>query len=249
MRITLIPALSDNYIYLLSQNEWAIVIDPAETKPVLAALEEKKLHLRAILNTHHHGDHTGGNLEIKNQKGCLIIAPENKRISEVDEIAHEGKDIIIDHLHIQVISVPGHTTTHVAYYFPDEGWLFSGDALFAGGCGRIFEGTPEQMLHSLHKLSKLPENTKIYCGHEYTQKNLSFALSIEPDNRDVKNRLEKVIALRAQNLPTLPSTIEEERLTNPFLRCGCEELKRALHMEEASELEVFTKIRALKDVY
>ena len=148
-----------------------------------------------------------------------------------------------------MISVPGHTTTHVAYYFPDEGWLFSGDTLFAAGCGRIFEGTPEQMLHSLQKLSKLPADTKIYCGHEYTKKNLLFALSIEPDNSNVKNRLEKVKALRAQNLPSLPSTIEEERLTNPFLRSGCEELKRALHMAGASELDVFTKIRALKDVY
>lgn len=145
--------------------------------------------------------------------------------------------------------MPGHTTTHVAFYLPDEGWLFSGDTLFGAGCGRIFEGTPEQMLHSLQKLSKLPDDTKIYCGHEYTQKNLTFALSIEPDNTEVNKRLEKVRALREKNLTTLPSTLEEEKLTNPFLRGDSPDLKRALHMEGATELEVFTKVRALKDVY
>lgn len=249
MKLTLIPALSDNYIYLLSQKDWAIVIDPAEADSVLSALEEQKLHLRAILNTHHHSDHIGGNHEIKKQTECSIIAPETKRIPEVDEVAHEGKDISFNHLHIQVISVPGHTTTHVAFYLPEEGWLFSGDSLFAGGCGRLFEGTPEQMHHSLEKLAKLPGETKVYCGHEYTEKNLLFALSLEPENRDIKTRLEKVQELRKSNLPSLPSTIEEEKRTNPFLRSGTPELKRALGMEEASDLEVFTKVRSLKDDY
>lgn len=249
MRLTLIPALSDNYIYMITQNDWAIVIDPGEAKPVLPHLDEQKVYLRAILNTHHHSDHIGGNAALKAATGCRLYAPENQRIAGVDEIAHEGKDITFDHLHIQVISVPGHTTTHVAYYLPDQGWLFSGDTLFGAGCGRLFEGTPEQMLHSLQKLSKLPDDTKVYSGHEYTKKNLEFALSLEPSNSDVKNRLEKVKALREKNLPTLPSTLAEEKLTNPFLRYDSPSLKRALQMEEASELEVFTKVRALKDHY
>ncbi len=249
MHLTLLPALSDNYIFLISQNGHAIVIDPAEAKPVLAALAEQKLILHAILNTHHHSDHTGGNLEIKEHTECRIIAPENRRISHVDEIAHEGKDIRVNHIDIQVISVPGHTVNHVAYYFPEQGWLFSGDCLFAAGCGRLFEGTPEQMLHSLKKLCKLPGSTKVFCGHEYTKKNLEFAHSIEPDNEEVKKRLDQVKALRAENFPTLPTTIAEEKLTNPFLRCDSPSLKHALQMDNASELEVFTKIRALKDVF
>lgn len=249
MQISLIPALSDNYIFLITQNGQAIVIDPAEAETVLRVLADQKLHLHAILNTHHHSDHTGGNLEIKEQTECHIIAPDNRRISHVDELAHEGKDIRINHIDIQVISVPGHTINHVAYYFPAQEWVFTGDCLFAAGCGRLFEGTPEQMLHSLTKLSRLPDQTKVYCGHEYTQKNLEFAHSIEPENEEVVKRLEKVKAIRAENRTTLPSTIAEEKLTNPFLRGNSPALKRALKMEDASEVEVFTKIRSLKDAF
>lgn len=235
MEIQLIPALKDNYIYLITWNFHALAIDPGEAAPLLEALEKQKLDFRCILNTHHHSDHTGGNLEVKEKTGCRLIAPEEERIKEVDELAHEGKDLRIDGMDIQVISVPGHTATHVAYYFPEAGWLFAGDTLFTGGCGRLFEGTAEQMLHSLQKLAKLPGETKLFSGHEYTVNNLEFALSVEPDNPDIKTRLEKAKLLRSQNIPTQPSTLEEEKRTNPFLR--------------AASIEDFIKLRKLKDVF
>lgn len=247
MEIAILPALNTNYIYLISWNFHALAIDPGEAAPVLEALGKQKLTFRAILNTHHHSDHIDGNLAIKEQTGCSLIAPENQRIAGVDEIAHEGKDLTIDGLDIQVISVPGHTLTHVAYYIPETRWLFSGDTLFTGGCGRLFEGTAEQMLHSLHKLAMLPDQTKIFSGHEYTVNNLQFALSVEPDNENVRKRLESAIMLRSRKLPTQPSTLEEEKLTNPFLRAH--NLKKALQMEQASDLEVFTRLRAMKDVF
>lgn len=244
MQITTIPALSDNYIYLISWGRNAIVIDPSEAQPVLDELQKSGLNLLHILNTHHHSDHIGGNELIKKQTGCTIIAPDDKRIKK-DEIAKEGKDLHIDHVTIQVISVPGHTTSHIAYYLPEEKWLFSGDSLFLGGCGRIFEGTPEQMHRSLTKLTKLPLETQIYCGHEYTKKNLEFAQSIEPDNQDVKKRLAAVKSMSQ----TIPGRLEEELLTNPFLRVNAPSLKKVLHMENATDVEVFATIRKMKDDY
>ncbi len=249
MNITLIPALGDNYIYLISWENKGIVIDPAEASPVLTEIQNKQITLRAILNTHHHSDHVGGNEQIKEQTNSPIIGPDDRRIPGLDQVAKEGEAVSIDGITFQVLSVPGHTTSHIAFYLPEMKWLFSGDSLFAGGCGRIFEGTYEQMLTSLKKIATLPEDTQVFCGHEYTQNNLEFALSIEPNNPAIQQRLANVKQKRSQHQPTIPSTLAEELLTNPFLRSNDPALKQALGMENATELEVFTKVRQLKDSY
>ena len=245
--IKIISALSDNYIYLLVFGNMAIVVDPSEAQPVIDALKQNNLQLQAILITHHHWDHTAGIDALLDATNCPVIGPEDQRIPRLTRMAEEGETITFGPLNFQVLKTPGHTTSHVVYYEPEKGWLFTGDTLFGAGCGRLFEGTPEQMYASLNKIAKLPNDTKIFCGHEYTVRNLEFTTSIEPTNRAVAERLAQAKRERAQNIPTIPTTLALEKKTNPFLRVGDPSLKAALKMENGSDLDVFTKVRELRN--
>lgn len=249
MNVTLIPALQDNYIYLLTWDEFAAVIDPAEADPVKEALKNHSLQLKYILNTHHHGDHTAGNRELHTIDGVSLMAPEDSRIPHADVRLKEGDVISIGNDEVHILSVPGHTLPHIAYYFPQREWLFCGDALFAGGCGRVFEGTMEQMLASLQKLKALPPTTKVYCGHEYTVKNLNFALSICPEDQQVQERLQRVKMMREKGSPSLPSTLEEEWKTNLFLRVDEKGVQKSLGMEGESSVAVFAELRGRRDCF
>ena len=255
-KIHLIPALNDNYIYMLEWENKIILIDPADELPVLKKLTQlnqtntpKDLIPTHILITHHHLDHVAGNLSLKQKFNCKIIGPDDSRIPGLDQIVKEKESFTIGPFYFEVLFVPGHTSTHIAYYLPKEKVIFTGDSLFAGGCGRLFEGSPEEMLYSLKKIQSLPEETKIYCGHEYTLNNLEFAHSIEPSNKQINDRLEKVKEKRSNNQATIPSTLKLEKLTNPFLRANTPEMKTALNMEGASEIELFTALRHRKDLF
>ncbi len=230
MEVRIVPVLKDNYSYVIVLQEGAVCIDPSEAGPVLNHLEG---NLLAIINTHHHVDHIGGNAELMERFQCPLIAPNDERIPNITTIAHEGEPINIDELHFDVMEVPGHSRTHVAYYCPEHFALFCGDVLFGGGCGRVLEGTMEQMYTSLKKLAKLPHETKVFCGHEYTMKNLEFGLSVDADNPALQKRFAHAQALVTQGAPTIPTTIGLELETNPFLRC--------------SNLEEFTRLRQAKD--
>jgi hydroxyacylglutathione hydrolase len=255
MRVVQIPLLRDNYGYLVVSEETgaAAVIDPSEAEPVLGRIDKEEVTAKAILNTHHHRDHTGGNPGILAQARLEVYGHKNDkdRIPGMTHPVDEGDAIAIDGLKARVLFIPGHTTGHVAYLFGHN--LFCGDTLFTAGCGRLFEGTAEQMLASLEKLMRLPENTLVYCGHEYTEKNLEFALTLEPGNAKLAERLKKVRSLRARGLPTVPSTIAEEKETNPFLRWESREIQQNLQKQfpnmSLNPVSVFAEIRRLKDQF
>ena len=253
MRVIQIPLLRDNYGYLIvcEKTNRAAVIDPSEAEPVLRRVEQEKVALTAILNTHHHRDHTGGNPGLL-QQGALQVyghMADKGRIPGLTHPLNDGDEVRVGQLVGKVLFIPGHTRGHVAYLFENK--LFCGDTLFTAGCGRLFEGTAEQMHESLSRLMKLPPDTLVYCGHEYTEKNLQFALTIEPGNRQVSERLQKVRGLRAQGLSTVPSTMAEERETNPFLRWESREIQenltRAHPTMDCNPVSVFAKVRELKD--
>lgn len=246
--LIVIPALNDNYIYLIHWEDEALVIDPSEAYPVKKILSENHWKLKYILNTHHHVDHIGGNEELKKITSSLIVAPKDERIPSIDCFAKEG-NLSLGPFTFKILSIPGHTSTHVAYFIEKENLLFPGDALFNGGCGRLFEGTPEQMLSSLNKLSKLPETTQIYCAHEYTIKNMQFAVSLEPNNFQIQKRLKKSILLHEKNKAAVPSSLKDEKDTNPFLRTNVLSLQKNLKMEGASAVEIFSHIRKMRDVF
>jgi len=247
--VKIISALSDNYIYLLVWGNMAIVVDPSAAEPVLEALKKDNLQLQAIVITHHHWDHTAGIDALVQATSCPVIGPDDERIPKLTQTAKDGETIAFGPLSFQVIETPGHTTSHVVYYEPEKGWLLTGDTLFGAGCGRLFEGTPKQMHESLSKIAELPGETKIFCGHEYTVKNLEFAASIEPSNQAVADRLSQAKRERQQNIPTVPSTLSLEKKTNLFLRSHEPSLKAALKMDHASDLDVFTKVRELRNHY
>ena len=251
----MIPCLTDNYGFILadSTGRTVISIDTPDEKVITKFLEEKGWSLTHILNTHHHHDHVGGNIALKKKWGCQIFCStydlENGRIPGADEAVRDGEDIQLGSFRIKVLDVPGHTVGHVAYYFPDQNRIFVGDTLFALGCGRLFEGTPEIMWESLDKIMQLPDETLVYCAHEYTKSNLEFALTIEPRNEDLKCRGAGVLALREKNLPTVPTTIAEEKKTNPFLRPHSDFIRDTIDMGDKTNIEVFAEVRKRKDSF
>ncbi len=216
--ISFIPAFKDNYIWLLTRGKRAFVVDPGDAAPVRARLEAEGLTLEGILITHHHADHQGGVAELKAQWQTEVFAPSVESITGCTRPLYGGERIDVLGQSVAVLAVPGHTLGHIAYVAP--GALFCGDTLFGAGCGRLFEGTPEQMSASLDRLAALPDDTRVYCAHEYTEMNLRFALAVEPDNIALHTRVAKVAAQRAAGLPSVPSLLSEEKATNPFLRCS-----------------------------
>jgi hydroxyacylglutathione hydrolase len=251
--IQIVPVLSDNYVWLAHEpaSGATAVIDPAVAKPVLAAAQQRGWTISHILNTHHHGDHVGGNLEIKAATGCTIVGPkpDARRIPGIDVAVDEGDRVTLGTETAEVFFVPGHTSGHIAYFFARARTLFCGDTLFAMGCGRLFEGTPQQMWRSLGKLRALPADTRVYCAHEYTQTNARFALTVDPANTALKARARDVDATRAAGRPTVPSTIGEERATNPFLRADDPAVAAAVGLAGADPVEVFAEVRHRKDVF
>lgn len=248
-----VRAFADNYIWLLRKGSDFIVVDPGVAAPVRAAIEARQGRLAAILITHHHEDHVGGVADLLDWQSVPVYGPAAEAIGCVDHPVAPGDPVYVKTLDatFEVIDVGGHTLGHIAYRIEDA--LFCGDTLFAGGCGRIFEGTPEQMWHSLNRLAVLPQATRVYCAHEYTQANLRFAVAVEPDNQVLKNRCSEVQALRAADQPTVPTTIGLELLTNPFLRADQIAVINAAEVFQGhrlhEEVQVFAALREWKNVF
>ena len=238
MEVVAVPVLTDNYVWLIhnpATGETAAV-DPSVADPVLAAVAERRWKLTQVLNTHWHPDHTGGNQGIKAATSCSITAPaEAQRVSKVDRIVAEGDQVTVAGAAAVVWDIPAHTAGHIAYYFEEERMIFVGDTMFAMGCGRLFEGTAEQMFDNLKRIAALPEDFRIYCGHEYTLANARFALHAEPDNAAIRVRLEQVKEERDRGEITLPTTVAQERETNPFVR--------------ATNADEFARLRKDKDSF
>jgi len=241
--------LSDNFGVLIHDEDAGLTasIDAPEAGPIEAALAAAGWRLTHILNTHHHGDHTGANLALKDKTGCTIVGPRNSRIPGIDIEIGDGESFDFGSHVARVIATPGHTLDHICYWFEQDKVAFVGDTLFALGCGRVFEGTPPQMWNSLKKLMALPADTEVYCGHEYTLANAKFALTVEPHNEALQVRAERIAALRADNEPTLPTTIGEELATNPFLRAEEPALQDAVGMSGGAPADVFALVRKRKD--
>ncbi|WP_025917825.1 hydroxyacylglutathione hydrolase [Herminiimonas sp. CN] len=250
-----VPAFNDNYLWLIHDGRSAAVVDPGDATPILAVLARLRLKLVAILLTHHHGDHVGGVAELLQHFTVPVYGPKSEIIAGISKPLSQGDDVIVPELglNFSVLEVPGHTLDHIAYVAPRQGWLFCGDTLFAGGCGRLFEGTPAQMRASLAKLAALPDTTQVYCAHEYTLANLRFALEVEPDNADLAARFEREQAKRAQGLATVPSTIGLEKATNPFLRdqipAVTERLIACGRLQESTPAAAFAALRAWKNIF
>eukprot|EP00898_Chlorokybus_atmophyticus_P002858 jgi/Chlat1/3573/Chrsp234S03560 len=261
LEVELVPCLKDNYAYLLHDKEANVtaIVDPSEAGPVLAALERRGLTLTHVLNTHHHWDHTGGNLDLKKKGGVQIVGPkaDEGRIPGIDIALADGEVWQFGNHAMHVFDTPGHTKGHVSFYFPDQEAVFTGDTLFALGCGRLFEGTAEQMWASLSRLAALPPSTRVFCGHEYTQarangcwcvSNAKFSLAVEPNNAELVARAKEIDSLRKQNKPTIPSTIGIELATSPFLRPSSEEIRRNVNVSaSADDVAVFAAVRRKKD--
>jgi len=247
-----IPAFKDNYIWLLRKGASAAVVDPGDARPVLEVLQQKGLTLTSILVTHHHADHQGGVKDLLAHYPVEVFGPASESITGITQPLSGGETIRLIPLEAEfkVLAVPGHTLGHLAFYGCDS--LFCGDTLFAGGCGRLFEGSPAQMFDSLTRLSAFPEQTAVYCAHEYTEANLRFALAVEPGNRLLRDRMDEVIVARAKGLATVPSTLALERTTNPFLRCGKPDVIAAAHLRGShseAPVDVFTALREWKNSF
>jgi hydroxyacylglutathione hydrolase len=254
LTITPLPAFSDNYLWLLTRGSEAAVVDPGDAAPVCGALERQRLRLSAILVTHHHGDHVGGVVALKSRTGATVYGPARESIDGVDHRLAGGAEATVLGIRFRVIDVPGHTAGHIAYFAADESppLLFCGDTLFACGCGRLFEGTPAQMLASLDALAALPPQTRVYCAHEYTLANIRFAQTIEPGNADLAGRATNDALARSRGEPTLPSTIGLERATNPFLRCDMPSVRAAVAGsadEAVDRTSVFATLREKKNLF
>ena len=250
-----IPAFADNYLWLLHDGKRALVVDPGDADPVLHTLAQYDLQLESILVTHHHADHTGGVDALRKATGATVQGPATERIPAPFTPLREGDTVHALGLDFQVLDVPGHTAGHIAFYTPEmdgKPLLFCGDTLFSGGCGRLFEGTPAQMLASLDKLAALPGETRVCCTHEYTMGNLRFAMAVEPDNAELAAYQQHCQRLRAQGQPTLPSSIHQEILINPFLRTRQASVLAAVHRFDASthdEPTVFAALRQWKNQF
>lgn len=255
MKVVPVPQLMDNYAYLVIDEgtRQAGIVDCAEAEPVLQAVEREGVRLTAVLPTHHHYDHVGGNEELLAALPDLTVYGVDERIPGLTTRVRDGDGMQLGELGAQVIFIPAHTTGHIAYYFPRQGAVFTGDTLFAGGCGRLFEGDAAMMIRSLSKLSVLPDETRVYFGHEYTEKNLRFALTLEPHNAALKEKHAWAQAQTRQGGTTTPTTIGSEKATNPFLRWDSTELRQSLKARfptlPMDDVSVFAKTRALKDEF
>ena len=237
IKIEIIPCLQDNYSYLIideNKND-ACVVDPSEAKPIINFIEKENINLKYILNTHHHFDHIGGNIELKEKYDSIVVGYkyDAERIPEINVLVEDNQIWKEDNFEAKIIHIPGHTTGHIAFYFFNEKIIFTGDTLFSLGCGKIFEGTYKEMFESLSKIKKLPEDTKIYCGHEYTLQNSKFCIKHDHKNKDLQNKKTKINEKLKNNVPTIPSILKDEKECNIFLR--------------AKNVESFSKLRDLKD--
>jgi hydroxyacylglutathione hydrolase len=251
LEIELVPCLKDNYAYLVHDRDANLtaIVDPSEPEPVRKALSARGWKLTHILNTHHHFDHTGGNIPLKEASGATVVGPEKDRdrIPGIDTGVDDRSGWKFGSRTVEVLEIPAHTRAHIAFVVDDA--AFTGDTLFAMGCGRLFEGTPAMMWTSLSKLMRLPDSTRVFCGHEYTLNNGRFALTLEPDNVELTSRMRKVEAARGKNAPTIPSTIGLEKKTNPFLRPDSADIRRSLGLREADDVAVFAEMRRRKDSF
>lgn len=253
IQVWAIPVLNDNYIFVIGSenNESVVVIDPAESSPVLKFLDQNNKKLKAVWNTHHHPDHVGGNIELKAATKCEVWGAESdkNRIPGIDHTLEDNQSF--NHLgeNVLVKEVFGHTIGHIAFFFTKSLLLFSGDTIFAMGCGRLFEGTPKQMLSSLNWIKSLPESTKIYCTHEYTLDNSEFALHVDPQNPQLQERSLEVKEMRKEGQFTIPTLLKHELETNPFLRCSELRKSPALQSTTEDELQTFTQLRKIKDQF
>ena len=239
MRVEVIPCLQDNYSYLIidKSNNSACVVDPSEAKPIMNFVEKENINLKYILNTHHHFDHVGGNKNLKKKYNSVVIGYKDdaSRIPGIDILLNNNQIWKADNFEAKIIHIPGHTTGHICYHFFKEKLIFTGDTLFSLGCGKLFEGTYQDMFSSLKKIKKLSQDTKIYCGHEYTLQNSKFCIEYDPENTKLKNKITEIKKKLKKNLPTIPSTLKDENECNIFLR--------------AKDVESFSKLRDLKDIF
>ena len=251
MKIEIIPCLNDNYSYLIHDeiSNTVAIVDPSEFIPCDTIISKNYKKLDFILNTHHHYDHVGGNEELKKKYNSKVLGFENdkNRIPNIDTVLKDNQEFKIGTLNFTTIFIPGHTRGHVAFYFKKERVVFSGDTLFSLGCGRVFEGTYKQMFQSLNKLKNLPGETKVYCGHEYTFKNLEFCLKFNPNNDFLKKKKDDIKLSLKNKKPTIPSTIADEIKANIFFRVNDPDVKKAINLENSPDIEIFTKLRDLKD--
>ena len=237
MRVEIIPCLQDNYSYLIidESNKTASVVDPSEAKPIINFIEKENINLKYILNTHHHFDHIGGNKDLKKKYNSVVIGYKDdaSRIPGIDILLNNNQIWKADNFEAKIMHIPGHTTGHISFHFFKEKLIFTGDTLFSLGCGKIFEGTYQDMFDSLNQIKKLPQDTKIYCGHEYTLQNSKFCIKHDPENLNLKNKIVEIKKKLENNIPTIPSTLKDENECNIFLR--------------AKDVESFSKLRDLKD--
>ena len=252
MKIEIINCLSDNYSYLIFEEETKTVsiVDPSEFISCDKVIQKYK-KLDYILNTHHHADHVDGNIELKKKYNSKIIGynGDKDRIPGIDILLKDSQNQKIGNLVFTTIFIPGHTKGHIAFYFRDKKIIFTGDTLFSLGCGRVFEGTHVDMFNSLNKLKILPAETKVYCGHEYTKSNLNFCLKYDPNNSSLKKKSTEINSKIKNKIPTIPTTIGEELKTNIFLRLDDSDVKKTLNLKDSSNQEIFSKLRDLKDIF
>ena len=253
LNIDIVTCLKDNYSFIVrdTKADFVAVIDPSEFEPINNFIEKKYKKIDYILNTHHHFDHTGGNLDLQKKYKAKIIGSkkDEKRIPGIDIKLHDNENFKLGTVDFKIYLIPGHTSGHICFYAQSEKVIFTGDTLFSLGCGRVFEGTYLEMFTSLNLIKKLPIDTRIYCGHEYTKKNLDFCIKYEINNDRLKKKKNWVASKLSKNEPTIPTTIEEELNTNIFLRCDILAVKKSLDMENSPEVQIFKKLRDLKDSF